>query len=154
MLGVFLPPVQQLDWYGGYVFVRIVFDNKSERLTVFILKRHGRRDVFNTFMEFVVKNQLPLFKLISITTDGPPAMVRHVNGFIALCKQSESFPANHIVVLFIGIVWEDFKYERSDGYCNENSVLCSGQESEEKIIQGSLGGDRCRPHGSKMAQQR
>ncbi len=41
---------------------------------------------------FVKKSQQPLFKLISITTDGAQAMVGHANGFIAQCKQSESFP--------------------------------------------------------------
>lgn len=65
---------------------------KEELLTILPLKGHTRgEDIFNAFMEFVNKSQLPLFKLISITTDGAPAMVGHTSGFIALCKQSESF---------------------------------------------------------------
>ena len=43
-------------------------------------------------MEFANKTQLPLFKLVSITTDGAPAMVGRTAGFIGLCKQCESFP--------------------------------------------------------------
>ncbi|XP_049444494.1 general transcription factor II-I repeat domain-containing protein 2-like [Epinephelus fuscoguttatus] len=78
------------------VFIRMVFDDISakEELLIFLpLKGHTRgEDVFNAFMEFVNKRQLPLFKLISITTDGAPVMVGHTSGFIALCKKSESFP--------------------------------------------------------------
>ena len=78
------------------VFIRMVFEDmraKEELLTILPLKGHTRgEDIFSTFMDFVKKNKLPLFKLISITTDGAPAMVGRTNGFIALCKQSESFP--------------------------------------------------------------
>lgn len=34
---------------------------------------------------------MPLHKLSAITTDGAPAMVGKINGFIALCKKDESF---------------------------------------------------------------
>ncbi|XP_060799461.1 zinc finger BED domain-containing protein 5-like [Neoarius graeffei] len=78
------------------VFIRMVFHNmmaKEEILTILPLKGHTRgSDVFDTFMEFVSKSHLPLFKLTSITTDGAPSMVGHTAGFVALCKQSESFP--------------------------------------------------------------
>ncbi|CAM4659072.1 unnamed protein product [Leuciscus chuanchicus] len=78
------------------VFIRMVFGDmgaKEELLTILPLKGHTRgEDIFQAFMEFVNKTQLPLFKLISITTDGAPAMVGRTSGFIALCKQSEYFP--------------------------------------------------------------
>lgn len=78
------------------VFIRMVFGDmsaKEELLTILPLKGHTRgKDIFNTFMDFVKKNKMPLFKLISITTDGAPATVGCTSGFIALCKQSESFP--------------------------------------------------------------
>ncbi|XP_053173285.1 general transcription factor II-I repeat domain-containing protein 2A-like [Scomber japonicus] len=78
------------------VFIRMVFEDmhaKEELLTILPLKGHTRGvDIFSTFMDFVKKNKLPLFKLISITIDGAPAIVGRTNGFIALCKQSESFP--------------------------------------------------------------
>lgn len=75
------------------VFIRMVFGDigaKEELLTILPLK--GGEDIFQAFMEFVNKTQLPLFKLISITMDGAPAMVGRTSGFIALCKQSENFP--------------------------------------------------------------
>lgn len=34
------------------------------------------------------------------------------------------------------------KRERSDGCCDEDCAFCLGQESTEKVIQCSLGGDR------------
>ncbi|KAK0138833.1 General transcription factor II-I repeat domain-containing protein 2 [Merluccius polli] len=78
------------------VFIRMVFDGlnvKEELLTILPLKGHTRgTDIFQVFMEFVNKSQLPLFKLVSITTDGAPSMVGRTAGFIGLCKQCESFP--------------------------------------------------------------
>ena len=78
------------------VFIRMVFGDmtaKEELLTILPLKGHTRgSDIFDTFMEFVSKSNLPLFKLTSITTDGAPSMVGRTAGFVALCKLSESFP--------------------------------------------------------------
>ncbi|XP_049331881.1 zinc finger BED domain-containing protein 5-like [Astyanax mexicanus] len=78
------------------VFIRMVFGDmpaKEELLTILPLKGHTRRsDIFDTFMEFVSKSHLPLFKMTSITTDGAPSMVGRTAGFVALCKLSESFP--------------------------------------------------------------
>ena len=33
-----------------------------------------------------------MYKLVSITTDGAPAMIGHLNGFIAKCRQDDAFP--------------------------------------------------------------
>jgi len=78
------------------VFIRMVFGDmstKEELLTILPLKGHTRgEDIFNAFMGFFSETKLPLFKLISITTDGAPAMMGRTNGFIALSKESESFP--------------------------------------------------------------
>ena len=52
-------------------------------------------NIFYAFMEFVKESQFPLHKLISITTDGAPAMVGCNNGFIGLCKKSDAFPDFH-----------------------------------------------------------
>ena len=35
-------------------------------------------------------------------------------------------------------MWKDFKYERSDGYCDEDCVFSSGQESAEKASRAHL----------------
>ncbi|KAI2655782.1 General transcription factor II-I repeat domain-containing protein 2 [Labeo rohita] len=76
------------------VFIRMVFGDigaKEELVTTLPLKGHTRgEDIFQAFMEFVNKIQLPLFKLI--ITDGAPAMVDRTNGFITLCIQREYFP--------------------------------------------------------------
>ena len=78
------------------VFIRMVFENmtaKEELLWMLPLKGHTRgEDTFQAFMNFANKTKLRLVKLISITTDGAPAMVGSSNGFIALCKQNNSFP--------------------------------------------------------------
>uniref|UniRef100_A0A8C9Y1N1 Uncharacterized protein n=1 Tax=Sander lucioperca TaxID=283035 RepID=A0A8C9Y1N1_SANLU len=60
---------------------------------------------------FVSETKLLLFKLISITTDGAPAMMGRTSGFIALCKESESFPDILNYHCIIHHVWKDFKYE-------------------------------------------
>jgi len=78
------------------VFIRMMFKNmtvKEELLCILPLKGHTRgEDIFQAFMNYASKTKLPLVKLISITTDGAPAMVGSSNGFIALCKQNNSFP--------------------------------------------------------------
>ena len=78
------------------VFIRMVFENmtaKEELLCMLPLKGHIRgEDTFQAFMNFANKTKLPLVKLISITTDGAPAMLGSSNEFIALCKQNNSFP--------------------------------------------------------------
>ena len=74
----------------------MVFENmtaKEELLCMLPLKEHTRgEDTFQAFINFANKTKLPLVKIISITTDGAPAMVGSSNGFIALCKQNNSFP--------------------------------------------------------------
>lgn len=78
------------------IFIRMAFEDmsaKEELLTILPLKGQTRgEDIFQAFMEFINQNKLTLFKLISITTDGAPAMVGRTNGFVGLCKQSDSFP--------------------------------------------------------------
>ena len=66
---------------------------KEELLCMLPLKGHTwGEDTFQAFMNFANKTKLPLVKLISITADGAPAMVDSRSGFIALCKQNNSFP--------------------------------------------------------------
>lgn len=78
------------------IFIRMVFKDmtaKEELLTMLPMKEHTRgEDIFQTFKNFVDKTQLPMFKLVSITTDGAPAMVGRCNGFIAKCKEEDAFP--------------------------------------------------------------
>ena len=78
------------------IFIRMVFKDlstKEELLKVLPLKGKTRgEDIFHTFSDFVNKTQLPVNKLVSMTTDGAPAMTGRTNGFIALCRGDERFP--------------------------------------------------------------
>uniref|UniRef100_A0A096LSC7 DUF4371 domain-containing protein n=1 Tax=Poecilia formosa TaxID=48698 RepID=A0A096LSC7_POEFO len=49
-------------------------------------------DIFQSFKNFTEKTQLPVYKLMSITTDGAPAMIGCLNGFIVKCRQDGAFP--------------------------------------------------------------
>jgi hypothetical protein len=40
----------------------------------------------------MTKFDVPLHKLVSITTDGAESMTGQVNDFIALCRQHDGFP--------------------------------------------------------------
>ena len=72
------------------VFIRMIFEDmsaKEELLTILPLKGHTRgEDIFNAFMEIISETKLPPFQMISITTDGAPAMMGRTSGFIALCN--------------------------------------------------------------------
>ena len=85
-----------LDMVQLCIFIRMVFENmivKEELLYMLLLKGHTwGEDIFQAFMNFANKTKLPLVKLTSITTDGAPTMVGSSNGFVALCKQNDSFP--------------------------------------------------------------
>lgn len=78
------------------VFIRMLmndFTSKEELLCMISLKERTRGlDIFNSFKERVTLMKLPLFKLVSITTDGAAAMTGRNNGFIALCRQDDDFP--------------------------------------------------------------
>lgn len=57
------------------------------------MEEHMRgEDIFQYFKNFVAKTQLPVCKLMSITTDGALAMVGRLNGFITKCREDDVFP--------------------------------------------------------------
>ena len=78
------------------VFIRMVFSDmtaREELLTLLPMKEKTRgEDIFLSFENFIEKTQLPVYKLVSITTDDAPAMIGHLNGFIAKCRQDDAFP--------------------------------------------------------------
>ncbi|KAG8237504.1 hypothetical protein J437_LFUL017538 [Ladona fulva] len=79
------------------VFVRMVFKDftsKEELLGMSSLKERTRGvDIFKAFKNLLNDLKVPLFKLVSITTDGASAMIGCINGFIALCQNEDEFPA-------------------------------------------------------------
>ena len=78
------------------IFIRMVFDDwtaKEELLGVMNVKERTRgTDIYNAFKEFVSDINLPIHKLVSITTDGGTSMIGRINGFITLCKMDGGFP--------------------------------------------------------------
>lgn len=69
------------------IFIRMMFPDttaKEELLTALPMKEHTRGEkIFQSFKNVIEKTQLPVWKLVSITTDGAPAKVGRSNGFIA-----------------------------------------------------------------------
>uniref|UniRef100_A0A096MF30 HAT C-terminal dimerisation domain-containing protein n=1 Tax=Poecilia formosa TaxID=48698 RepID=A0A096MF30_POEFO len=77
-----------------YIFIRMVFTdmNAREELLTAHERTYTGEDIFHSFKSFIEKTQLPVFKLVSITMDGAPAMVGHSHGFIAKCREDDAFP--------------------------------------------------------------
>ena len=75
----------------------------EDLLTILPLKGNTRgEDIFYEFIKFVEKFPLPLYKLVCVTTDGAPAMVGRLNGFVALCQKNDDIPdfvSFHSVIL-------------------------------------------------------
>ncbi|KAL4702330.1 hypothetical protein ACJJTC_006936 [Scirpophaga incertulas] len=69
------------------------FSTKEELLGMISLKGKTRGlDIFTEFKAYICQIKLCLYKLVSMTTDGAPAMTGIHNGFIALCHKDEDFP--------------------------------------------------------------
>ncbi|GFV60913.1 general transcription factor II-I repeat domain-containing protein 2A [Trichonephila clavipes] len=79
------------------IFVRMVLEDmtsKEELLTLIPLKGQTRgQAIYNSFKNFIDKTGFPIHKLVSITTDGAPAMVGNPIGFIALRNNDEEIPS-------------------------------------------------------------
>lgn len=78
------------------IFIRMVFKNmivKEELLTLLPLKKKTRgEDVYSIFKKYVEEKQIPMYKLVSMTTDGAPSMIGPINGFLAMCRRDDNFP--------------------------------------------------------------
>ncbi|GFT49426.1 general transcription factor II-I repeat domain-containing 2A-like protein [Trichonephila clavipes] len=79
------------------IFVRMAFEDmtsKEKLLTIIPLEGQTRcQGIYNSFKNFIDKTGFPIHKLVSITTDGAPAMVGNRIGFIALCNNVEEIPS-------------------------------------------------------------
>ena len=78
------------------IFARSVSNDSliiEELLEIVPLKDRTRGiDVKEAMMTAFVKANMPIAKLIAITTDGAPAMIGSVNGLVKLCKANQTFP--------------------------------------------------------------
>jgi len=78
------------------IFIRMCFDDfsvKEEFLKVLsLIGRTRGEDIYKTFKQFIEEEEIPIEKLASITTDGTSAFCGNKNGFLALCKNDNSFP--------------------------------------------------------------
>jgi len=78
------------------IFVRFVFSDstvKEEYLKILPVKERTRgEDIYNVLKEFIISENIPLKKLVSITTDGAPSMVGYERGCLALFKRDNDFP--------------------------------------------------------------
>ena len=67
-----------MDTAQPAVFVRMAFQDfttKEDFLTLLHLKQRTRgEDIYNVFKSYVRENNIPMHKLVAITTDGAPAM--------------------------------------------------------------------------------
>ncbi|OCT57256.1 hypothetical protein XELAEV_18003767mg, partial [Xenopus laevis] len=77
------------------IFIQMVFKNasiKKDLFAVISLKGKTRgKDIYQAFKAYVQQLNVPLHKLVSITTDGAPAMIGSKLGFISLCKNDPAF---------------------------------------------------------------
>ncbi|XP_047098740.1 protein ZBED8-like [Schistocerca piceifrons] len=96
------------------VFVRMVFNNftvKEELLKVISLKGHTRgEDIFFAMKQLILSKKIPIHELVSISTDGAPALRGSTSGFIALCQRDESFNLSLYFTSAVS-VWKVFKFE-------------------------------------------
>lgn len=78
------------------IFIRMVFNDcsaKEDILSVLPLKGNTRGyDIYQVIKNHIIEINLPLQKLVSITTDGAPAMIGSNVGFITFCKNDADFP--------------------------------------------------------------
>ena len=86
-----------MDMAQLIVFVCMSFKDsttKEDFLTLLPLKeRTIGEDVHNKFKRYVTEKNIPIKKLVSITTDGAQAMLGVNAGFIALCRNYPEIPS-------------------------------------------------------------
>ena len=69
------------------------FTGHEAFLTFLSLKTTTRGvDIVNAVKNYLIEQKIPIEKLVSVTTDGAPAMTGRHAGFIARCKADQEFP--------------------------------------------------------------
>lgn len=78
------------------IFIRMVFKDmsvKEELLTILPLKKKTRgEDVYCAFKKYIEEKKIPIYKVVSMTTDGAPSMTGKINGFLAMCMRDNDLP--------------------------------------------------------------
>ncbi|XP_060754276.1 general transcription factor II-I repeat domain-containing protein 2-like [Neoarius graeffei] len=78
------------------VFIRMVFSDftvKEEMLTLLPLKTTTRAvDIYEAIKRYFTEKNIPLQKLVSVTTDGVPAVTGCHSDLIACCRSDPDFP--------------------------------------------------------------
>uniref|UniRef100_K7F4P2 SPIN-DOC-like zinc-finger domain-containing protein n=1 Tax=Pelodiscus sinensis TaxID=13735 RepID=K7F4P2_PELSI len=79
------------------IFAHMVFKDmtiKEDLLTLLPLNERTRgEDIYNTFKKYVLEKNIPIKKLVSITTDGAPATLGANAGFVAFCRNDSDVPS-------------------------------------------------------------
>lgn len=99
-----------------YIFILMVFTGmttKVELLTGLPMNKHTRgEEIFQSCRDFIEKTQRPVCKLVSITTDSPPTMVGHSNGYIAKSREYDDFLNLPLYYTPISIMCKNAQHER------------------------------------------
>ncbi|GFW03913.1 uncharacterized protein TNCV_2050291 [Trichonephila clavipes] len=66
---------------------------KEELLTILPLKKKKRgEDVYCAFKKYIEGKNIPIYKVVSMTTDGIPSMTDTVNRILAVSMRDDDFP--------------------------------------------------------------
>ncbi|GFX42738.1 uncharacterized protein TNCV_2196951 [Trichonephila clavipes] len=88
--------VDDVDVSQLCIFVRMFFLDmsiKEELLTILPLKKKtGGEDVYCAFKKYIEEKNIPIYKVVSMTTDGASSMTGTVNGLLAMCMRNDDFP--------------------------------------------------------------
>lgn len=107
------------------VFVRYILNNNYKEELLTLLPLHDRTTgqiLFQHFKEFMNNNNLSYQKILSVVTDGAPAMTGKANGFVALLKQNNSkIISLHCIIhqaVLCAKLSDDFKDDHEYSYEN------------------------------------
>ncbi|XP_033225928.1 protein FAM200A-like [Belonocnema kinseyi] len=100
------------------VMIRFVLENGSvqeELLELIPLTRKTTGlDVYLSKKNSILAHEVPLEKLVAVTTDDAPSMTGKITGFSGQCLRDPDFPrflSFHCIITPRSILWENFKYK-------------------------------------------
>ncbi|GFX98669.1 uncharacterized protein TNCV_1502471 [Trichonephila clavipes] len=107
---------------------------KEELLTISPLRKKTRvEDVYCAFKKYIEEKNIPIYKVVSMTTDRAPSMTGTVNGFLAMCMRDDDFPhflSYHCIIhIKIPNHLQNSEYASCYGNLHENRELNSRKKS-------------------------